>query len=312
MINEKRKIRILAVEDDDIDHLAFQRALKKCPFNAPLERVTTVAQAKDLLNKSDFQCLFLDYRLPDGSGLDLLCSPEFASREGNIAVIMLTGQEDVSIAVEAMKSGAQDYIPKKLITSETLEIAITGALETIDLKRQVRESQARIEELAFFDSLTGLPNRHVFEDRVDQLIRVTKRETHTFMIGVLDLDGFKAINDNHGHHAGDIVLQAVASRLASVVRDSDTVARFGGDEFVLLLPKAETMHDAEVLAKRILGTVASPIRVAGEEVTIGISIGLSQYPNHGEAREALVSRADEAMYQAKIGGTGWEIADSKS
>lgn len=308
MINDKRKIRILAVEDDDVDHLMLQRALRACDFSAPLERATTVAQAKDFLTKSSFDCVLLDYHLPDGSGLDLLCSSEFKARGKGLAVVMLTGEEDVSIAVQAMKTGAHDYIPKKLVGPATVEIAVTRALETIDLERQIRESQQRIEELAFFDSLTGLPNRHVFEDRVDQMIRVAKREDFTFMIGVLDLDGFKSINDNLGHQAGDIVLQAVACRLASTIRDSDTVARFGGDEFVLLLPKAEPTYGAEGFSLRILDAVAAPITVAGEGLSVGISMGLSQYPAHGEERDVLIKRADDAMYRAKQDRTGWKMA----
>ena len=310
MINEMRKIRILAVEDDDVDHLMLQRALGACDFNARLERATTVAQAKDFLAKSNFDCILLDYRLPDGSGLDLLCSSEFKVKSENIAVVMLTGEDDVSIAVKAMKTGAHDYLPKKMVGAAALEVIICKALETIDLERQVRESQQRIEELAFFDTLTGLPNRHVFEDRADQMIRVAKRKDFTFMIGVLDLDGFKAINDNLGHQAGDQVLQSVACRLAATIRDSDTVARFGGDEFVLLLPKAEPSYGAEGFSMRILEAVTAPIKVAGEIITVGVSIGLSQYPIHGSDREALIKRADEAMYQAKTGGMGWKLADS--
>lgn len=310
MTYEKRDIRILAVEDDDVDHLILQRALGGCEIKSPLERATTVAQARDLLNKSNFNCLLLDYRLPDGSGLDLLNSPEFRGKEKDIAVVMLTGEEDISIAVQAMKSGAHDNLPKKMVGPATLEVAITKALETVDLERQVRESQERIEELAFFDSLTGLPNRHVFEDRVDQMIRVAKREGLTFMVGVLDLDGFKAINDNLGHQAGDMVLQTISCRLASTIRDSDTIARFGGDEFVLLLPKAVPMYGAEAFSERILEVVTAPITVAGEGITVGISIGLSQYPVDGEEREVLIKRADEAMYQAKMNGTGWKLADN--
>lgn len=308
MTHHRRHIRILAVEDDDVDHLTLERALKSCELDVSTSRATTVDEAKIMLQKSDFDCVLLDYHLPDGSGLDLLRSVGGRMEDKYTAVIMLTGEDQFSVAVEAMKCGAQDYLAKKLVSSETLNISIVKALEIVDLQREVKETRQRNEELAFTDPLTGLPNRHVFDDRLDHLIRVSKRENLTFLIGILDMDGFKAINDNLGHQAGDDVLKVVASRLASVVRDSDTVARIGGDEFVLLLPKAEPTYGVETFSRRLLDAVAEPISVKDVELRVGISMGLSQYPTHGSDRETLIQQADEAMYRAKKERAGMRMA----
>lgn len=167
--------------------------------------------------------------------------------------------------------------------------------------------QKKIEELAYSDSLTGLPNRTVFEDRLNQLIKISKRNGQKFMVALLDLDKFKPINDNLGHMAGDIVLQEISARLACTVRGSDTVARIGGDEFVLLLGGQETLQGVEAFSKRIIAAVKEPIDALGEEVHVGISMGLSVYPDHGQETDELIKKADEAMYFAKTHDMGWKV-----
>lgn len=311
MRNEGQSLCILAVEDDDVDHLVLQRALKGGSINATLERVSTLEQASAAIGNTNFDCVLLDYHLPDGSGLDFLEGPGWVDRKCDPAVIMLTGVNDIEVAVAAMKLGAQDFLSKADVTSERLNSIISKALDRVNLHREVKDARKKVEELAFSDTLTGLPNRNVFEDRLEQLICSAKRGADNFMIGVLDLNDFKAINDNLGHQAGDIVLRTVACRMISTMRDSDTVARFGGDEFVMLLPQAVPSLDAEVIAARILSTVANPIVVAGEEIFIGISIGLSAYPDHGRSAETLIRHADDAMYQAKINKTGWRLAQEQ-
>ncbi|MBT6032197.1 MAG: GGDEF domain-containing protein [Kordiimonadaceae bacterium] len=167
--------------------------------------------------------------------------------------------------------------------------------------------QKKIEELAYSDSLTGLPNRNVFEDRLNQLIKTSKRNGQKFMVALLDLDKFKPINDNLGHMAGDLVLQEVSTRLACVIRGADTVARIGGDEFVLLLGDQKAINNVEGFSKRIISAIKEPIDALGEEVNVGISLGLSIYPDHGNEADELIKKADEAMYYAKTNKVGWKV-----
>ncbi len=167
----------------------------------------------------------------------------------------------------------------------------------------ITESKLRESDMAHqatHDPLTGLANRALFMDRLEQAIAMSARLARNH-VGVifLDLDGFKPVNDNFGHHEGDRVLQEVAVRLSSVVRHNDTVARLGGDEFTLLLPNLSHRDDAEIVAKTILDCIEIPFNVMGNQVKLSASIGISCFPYDGLDAETLIKHADEAMYVAK-------------
>ena len=292
-------IKILAVEDDDVDYITMTRAIQKCSFEANIERVSRIEDAEDKISKNKYDCILLDFRLPDGTGLDFLITLNQAHKTKETAIIMLTAETDISIAIKAMKNGAKDYIPKAQICSETLEISITKALDSIELEQQVIKYQSQIEQLAFHDTLTKLPNRYVFDDRLQQLILLSQRTNQTFMVGILDLNKFKAINDELGHHAGDKVLQTIASRLSKIIRQSDTIARYGGDEFVLLLPETNKISNFEEFSQRMIDVTSKPMPDVGKDISIGISIGLSQFPIHGTTSDELLKAADKALYQVK-------------
>ena len=164
------------------------------------------------------------------------------------------------------------------------------------------ELRGQLLHMAYYDVLTGLPNRKLLEDRIQQMI-VHGRRTHSgFSLLYLDLDRFKDLNDSRGHRFGDQVLVAIAQRLAGGVRVSDTVARVGGDEFVILL--GETREDADVasMAKKLLELVSSPLDIGDARVYVGASIGISRFPQDGENVDALVMKADAALYRAKENG----------
>jgi two-component system CheB/CheR fusion protein len=165
----------------------------------------------------------------------------------------------------------------------------------------VKESQRKVEFLATHDELTGLPNRALFLDRLRQAIAHAERGVNTFAVLFIDLDNFKVINDSMGHAAGDDLLKEIASRLRDCVRGSDTVARFGGDEFALLIEEA-TVAEAEMTAHRIADAMLRPHPIGRQNVYPGASIGICLYPNDGLDPETLLKNADSAMYQAKDGG----------
>ena len=161
-----------------------------------------------------------------------------------------------------------------------------------------RANEARLYRLAHLDSLTGLPNRSLLFSRIDE--QLVDRQPMTVLL--LDLDGFKAVNDTLGHSAGDQVLQEVAKRIADCVRPNDTVARLGGDEFAILRPSCTGGRSLADELDCLLASIASPVEVGGHQVTIGTSIGVACYPDHGEHVEDLLSAADLALYQAKADG----------
>lgn len=173
-----------------------------------------------------------------------------------------------------------------------------------DMTTRLRESYETLERMAFTDSLTGLPNRSLFHDRLQQAILAAKREGKPFALLMMDLDRFKDINDTLGHQAGDVLLGQVAQRLRSKLRASDTVARMGGDEFAVLLPVVDAKH-AGMAARMLLQSLRAPFMVEDHELNVGVSIGIALYPEHGIDTSVLMQRADVAMYSAKNSGSGF-------
>ncbi|MGH7729377.1 MAG: diguanylate cyclase domain-containing protein [Vulcanimicrobiaceae bacterium] len=175
-----------------------------------------------------------------------------------------------------------------------------GAIVASVLERQ--QQRRRLDALAFFDALTGLPNRVLLEDRLGRLIASAGRHAGRFAVHFYDLDGFKAINDSFGHSRGDEVLRALARRFESVVRREDTVARLGGDEFVILQPGLGNAADAAVLAERIRAAIAAPIEIGTSQHRLSASAGIALFPDDAREGSTLIARADAALYRVKRAG----------
>jgi diguanylate cyclase (GGDEF)-like protein/PAS domain S-box-containing protein len=165
-----------------------------------------------------------------------------------------------------------------------------------------KEREQRIQHLADHDALTGLLNRRLLEDRLQQSITLARRNDALVAVMLIDLDGFKAVNDQFGHLMGDYALRTVARRLRECVRESDTVARLGGDEFVVLLSGQRVPEDSSLVAEKILVGLTEPVAAGGRRFEIGASIGISIYPRDGTTPEALLKHADAAMYRVKEAG----------
>ena len=177
------------------------------------------------------------------------------------------------------------------------------------LRRKLGEETSRremteraLEGLSRHDMLTMLPNRALFEDRLNIALAQATRSGARVALLMIDLDGFKAINDTLGHSAGDAVLIEVAMRLRACIRPGDTIARLGGDEFVIIIPDSKRAAAADLVAVRVLETLAAPIRLETETRSITCSIGIAVHPDSAADREALLRHADAAMYMAKQGG----------
>jgi len=171
-----------------------------------------------------------------------------------------------------------------------------------------KRKDSEIWHQANFDSLTGLPNRTLLEDRIHQLIRMARRRDSQVAVLFIDLDRFKPVNDQYGHAAGDDLLRQVAHRLQNVLREEDTVARLGGDEFVVVLPNVVSLSDAERTAARVVDSVSQPYRLGQAFVEISCSIGIATFPEHGDLPGVLMEAADQAMYRAKQAGRStWHL-----
>jgi diguanylate cyclase (GGDEF)-like protein/PAS domain S-box-containing protein len=192
------------------------------------------------------------------------------------------------------------------LTSKTPLRDATGAIVgLIGITREINElkrTELDLQHLATHDMLTGLPNRFLLMDRLAQLLAHSQRTKTRFAVLFLDVDDFKTINDDNGHDFGDLVIEAMASRLVDNVRASDTVARVGGDEFVIVIEALGSREDATVVATKIREHLARPMTLQRRRVTATVSIGLSFFPENGEDTEVLVRAADYAMYLAKRAG----------
>jgi diguanylate cyclase (GGDEF)-like protein/PAS domain S-box-containing protein len=187
--------------------------------------------------------------------------------------------------------------------------AYAGSLALVRDVSELREAQ-QYKHRAYHDPLTGVPNRELFGEYLEQGLRAATRRGAPAAVLMIDLDGFKAVNDTFGHQTGDAVLQAVARRLRAALRESDSVARLGGDEFAVLLPDTDTVQ-ARFVAEKLGELVSRPVEIGRQRPAVGLSIGIASFPAHGHSGALLLRRADSAMYVAKrgkLGCTVWSVA----
>ncbi|QQS54781.1 MAG: EAL domain-containing protein [Candidatus Competibacteraceae bacterium] len=245
-----------------------------------------LAHLDDLLGKTD---------------LDLPFEPATAARyRDDDRAVMASGQAKLDFeepGYHADDSEAWFHTSKApLIDADGHIIGVLGAYADITAQKQ---AEAQIRQLAYYDTLTGLPNRRLLLDRIDQALAVANRAGHKVIVLFVDLDRFKRINDSLGHAAGDVCLRQVARLLSAVVRQEDTIGRMGGDEFLVVLPDARHGRDAVRVAKLIQQALARPLSIMGHEFSLGTSIGISIFPDDGRDTETLIKNADIAMYRAK-------------
>jgi diguanylate cyclase (GGDEF)-like protein len=228
----------------------------------------------------------------------VLLAVRAAARPGDASFFVVAAGGAIGLAPIAVLAGAFSPALLPLLVLPLAALHVSG------------RAAVRSQHLALHDVLTGLPNRALFQDRVDRALAAARRDATRPVVMLLDLNRFKEVNDRLGHHHGDDLLRQVGPRIASVLRTSDTVARLGGDEFAVLLPKAPDTAAGADVAEKIREALTQPFRVSGMELEVGASIGLACFPEHGEDVETLVRRADAAMYVAKQARSGPELYES--
>jgi diguanylate cyclase (GGDEF)-like protein len=287
-------LKILLVEDNEVDAHLTQDILAEWSIEQfDVVQVARLSEAFIQLSRTRFDAILLDLSLPDGYGLLTLKQMQAASP--TIPIIVLSGFSDQSLAVEAVQNGAQDYLVKGQGQPELLARAIRYAIER-------KRAEERLTHLAQYDQLTGLVNRTLFRDRLIHAMARSKRLQQPMGLMLLDLDRFKSVNDTMGHDAGDQILKAVADRLRECVREVDTVARMGGDEFTIILEALSHEDDITTVAQRITKSLTEPFPLKNHRVSIGVSIGITVYPLDDHEIDDLLRHADAAMYRAKQQG----------
>lgn len=288
--------RILLIDDDEDDYLLTRELLGEIfGGRLRLDWARNWDAALAAISQQRHEVYLVDYRLGERTGLELV--REAVERGCSAPFIVLTGQGSREIDLEAMRAGAMDYLVKGEITAPLLDRSIRYSIER-------HRAERRLAEIAQLDQLTGLPNRYLLQDFLTRSLARATRFGHSVALLLVDLDRFKPVNDIYGHHAGDRLLQAIATRLRSTVRASDLVARLGGDEFTVVLTDLEDPDAAVAQAERVLDAIRLPVELDGCEVEVGASIGIAVHPRDAADIEELLSSADAAMYTAKAGKVG--------
>ncbi|BBO69334.1 hypothetical protein DSCA_32640 [Desulfosarcina alkanivorans] len=306
ILNLDQKVSILSVEDKDRDFAKVKRILQD-HRQLKLTRTKSIEDAFERLEKDRFDLIFLDYMLPDGTGLDFL--EAINSKGVETPVVVITGQGDELIASRIIQAGAYDYLPKANVSGKALLRIISNALEKAGLKREMRMAQEKLAEMSVRDELTGMFNRRYFQEALEREISGAERYGHGLALCMIDLDHFKQVNDTHGHLCGDRVLREFGRLLDSSIRKYDVGCRFGGEEFTVILPDT-TLEKAVLLCERFRERVkAHEFTYEGLVLRITTSVGVAARPNGGETTgKQLVELADKALYRAKSQGRDQVVA----
>jgi len=297
-----RPLRLLLVEDSENDATLLLEYLRQGGYEPEHTRVDSAEALNKALERNDWDLVIADYTMPGFSGTAALSIVR--DRGLDIPFIFVSGTIGEDVAVEAMKHGADDYIIKSNLTR--LIPAINRELRDAEVRRERARAEEKIRHLAYYDALTDLPNRTLFQNRLEQAVANGVRSKGALSVLIMDLDGFKEINDTLGHLMGDAVLRQIGKRLQARLRDSDTVARLGGDEFAAMLPNVGRAG-AELAGRKLVGVVQEPLSIEGLNLDVHGSVGIALFPEHGTEAELLIQRADVAMYVAKENRSGFEV-----
>jgi diguanylate cyclase (GGDEF)-like protein len=294
-------LRLLLVEDSPAYAGLVEHMLRDTlGAHAHLIHRDALSAARLALLEERIDCVLLDLSLPDARGLEALDVVQ--STAPHVPVVVLTGAEDQQLAMRAVHDGAQDFLVKRLAAGELLARSIHYAIER-------KRAELRLAHQALHDSLTDLPNRALLLDRLALALARSHRRPLVLALLFLDLDRFKTINDSLGHDTGDELLVELARRLRRIVRPSDTVARFGGDEFLVLCEELRSQREALFVAQRARAAIAQPIELRSRRIHLHASIGIA-CATPGMTPEGIIREADVAMYRAKRNRSGIELFEA--
>jgi diguanylate cyclase (GGDEF)-like protein len=288
---------ILIVDDDEVDRKIISRILTKIDWKGKILEARDLTQACDLASNHKCICIFLDYHIPSTDGLEIL-NVLLDNYKVKAPIVMLTAEGNELVAVEAMKRGAFDYLPKSLLSVDTLARILKQAIDKTRLLEELAKAHDLLEHQALYDSLTDLGNRSLFRRDLNRKIAIGKRNNSSFCLLMMDLDRFKAVNDTYGHDAGDAVLAEVSRRLKAITRADASFYRPGGDEFTAIID-VSNQDATSTIIHRIVKSINLPINFGTLKVSVGISIGVAFYPVNGGTSDDLIRVADAAMYKAK-------------
>jgi diguanylate cyclase (GGDEF)-like protein len=338
--NSAERRRLLIVDDVRDNRVLLRRRFERRGFDI-VEAESGLA-ALELIDKDSFDLVLLDIMMPGIDGIETLKRIREYKSASLLPVIMVTGKTASENMVEALQLGANDYVTKPVdfavalvrveaqINRKRAEEQAAFAADELrrvneDLERRVAERtgrlieanqklkveiaereelQAKSQYLAYHDSLTGLGNRLLFKEYLEEALRDVSMASQPVAVLFLDLDGFKSVNDTLGHSVGDLLLKSIATKLRDILQSTDRISRFGGDEFAILQTSGAQPASSIALAEKLLAIVEQQFIIEGNDVTVGASVGIAiGFPGETDA-EIILKSADLAMYSAKSGGRG--------
>ena len=304
---EQRRPRVLIIDDEEqIRSLLIDVLCDAYDCSA----AASAEEALTALADENFDLVISDIDMGGMSGLELV--PHVHSLSPDTVVVMVSGNSDIEFAIKALRVGAFDYISKPLDIRH-IEASVERALNHCELLKEKRRYKEQLESLlqqrtaevdwlAYYDTVTQLPNRTLFEDRLKQAVAIAKSSNQTLGVLFISLDQFKKVNDSLGHGPGDVLLREFAERLKSCISKSDTVARFGNDEFALLRTQIDGTKDVIETIGSLSQVLKFSFDLPGHELIATASVGVSLFPLDGEDSHTLLKNAGAALYKAKRSG----------
>lgn len=286
--DSRSKSRILLIDDDEDSIIIMRNVLDKTRYD--IAWCANAESAKNTLAAENFDICLLDYRLGATDGLEFL--RELRGEGCDTPIILYTGQQDIEVERQAARLGADDYLAKDDLSAAILDRMMFYAIER-------RKAHADLIRMAHTDVLTGAANRKALNDFIEDARRRAQRHERQFAILLLDLDKFKTINDELGHAHGDAVLVNLVDIARRSIRDSDLIARIGGDEFVIVLDDIASAAGAQKTAEKIAERLRDGFEIDGKRYPIEASIGLGIWPGDGNTTDELLALADTSMYRVK-------------
>jgi len=300
-MRQREVIQLLLVEGDPDAAADIDRMLRGIPGTQfAISQANRVEDALRMLRDGRFEVMLLDLSLEEGNGLETLARAKLAAQ--SVPIIAITSQGDDAQAIRALRVGALDYLVKGESDARLVAQTVRHAVESQRILNELTLAREREHFIATHDPLTGLSNRRAFREQLARSLAYSERTDSRVALLVLDIDGFKAINDSLGHPVGDQLLNLISQRLLQAARKSDMVARVGGDEFLVMLQPFKRDEDPARVAQRIIRCISRPCKLAGSEYRVTASIGVAMFPRDGSDPDLLIRNADTAMHHAKAEG----------
>jgi two-component system cell cycle response regulator len=295
------RFQILVAEDNPIFQSMLKAMLTRWGYEVVIAK--DGKEAWDILESPNAPRLaLLDWMMPLMDGVEICRRVRAAGREPYVYIVLLTARAESQDLVEGMEAGADDYLTKPFHAHE-LRVRLRAGRRILELQEQLLEAREALREQATHDGLTGLLNRATVLDALSTELERGRRQRQHVAVLLVDVDRFKAINDTYGHHAGDIVLCEVARRMKAAMRRYDSAGRYGGEEFLMVMPGCDPLS-ARMQAERIRRAIGTePYLIDSRSLIVTCSIGLSCRPATGaQNADTFVREADSALYAAKAGG----------